>query len=461
MLWRGNVPSQGWLPGLGGTMQTPEGLLSLTVLLAEAALIFAALVAIVGFLYRKAFREVTRYRSAEQQVRNDRAAYLEYIRGKLQRLATKYGMERPESARPLHAALVRSPMSPHEVGVELFREFLAAEVRATEKAIAGSASFWSIRHSETRSILKSFEAAAQAMAGSERTAMPGEVTETAAPRRDDARIAQLQSRLAKRDARIGELEREVEQLESYRARFLELHGSAVAEMGANQDFRSELREGLRRDAGGEEVEELLSRYEVRRNSHEKLVGRYDMYFSEASEGAQWPDEPGEEGAGTARWRSALSDSQAAVDDNTAQLVSALEEQSHLIGALKDKLDRATEKELKLRQYYNREIRQLEQNAHDNQTTLKTLQHENYRLKRRVRRLLTSGERELQRGQGRQRMETALETYSKQALDAQARVKVVEAQLAQAHRENRDLKRRLEAGDLTGGAALLKPDSPVH
>lgn len=442
-------------------MHTPEGLLSLTVLLAEAALIFAALVAVVGFLYRKAFREVSRYRSAEQQVRDDRAAYLEYIRGKLQRLAAKYGMERPESARPLHAALVRAPMSPHEVGVELFREFLAAEVRATEKAIAGSASFWSIRRGETRSILKSFEAAAKAMEGPEGGSRPEADPEPSPPRRDDARIAQLQGRLAKRDARIGELEREVEQLESYRSRFLELHGSAVAEMGANQEFRTELHDGLRRDASGDDVAELLARYEARRHSHEKLVGRYDMYFNEASAGAPWPEEPGKAGAGGERWRSALDDSQAAIDENTAQLVSALEEQSQLIGALKSQLDRASEKEMKLRQYYGREIRQLEQNAWDNQLTLKSLQSENYRLKRRMRRLLTSGERELQRGQGRQRMEAALETYSKQALDAQARVKVLEAQLAQAHRENRELKHRLESGGVANDPEFLKQDTPAR
>ncbi|MDN3519704.1 hypothetical protein QWY84_19010 [Aquisalimonas lutea] len=346
-------------------MDSSSLFLTFLVVAVEVAIVSAALGGVSWWLYRRAFTEAQAFKSEKRHLIQRRDAHLRFLKERISNLDMRRHRQKGAESRLEN----------------LERRILEEDKTHTEAAQNRDAEIWDLRTTSTKSLIDTVRAMdPNALDGAGSTSGTKQDTNHA-----------LRRSLKERDEQAERQRREIQQLSPFRDAWLRLHRYAQRESAENVALRETLR-GLSTDpATAKAIQDALQTYANDRAALDDYLEATAASFDDAS-----PKQ-----AQRARRRQQRMDRMHKVVDTASSRMDAasqkfpavLNDQNEAISDLEFKLERAEQAQQVIRQNYSREIQRLKKNNQDAESTARSLEKENRRLRQRVRNLIRLSQEE--------------------------------------------------------------------
>ncbi|MFO7859224.1 MAG: hypothetical protein R6V11_09965 [Ectothiorhodospiraceae bacterium] len=332
--------------------------LTTVVVAIEIALISLALGAIAWWSYRKAVTEAQALRTEKNQLAERRHAHLRFVQEQLDVLERRRRRQKGGESRLDH----------------LERRILEEDRKHTEAARKRDTAIWDLRTQSTKALID----AVQAM-------YPRALDDTGHANGGQEPTQALRRTLKQREELLEKQRRELQQLRPFRDAWLRLHRYARRESAENAAMRRALRDIPAEPDTVMAIRNTLDGASTERAALDDYLAATAASFDEAS-----PEQARQARRRTqriSRLRTVVDTSSARAHAASERFPAVLKEQTQAISDLEGKLERAQHAQQVIRQGYSREIQQLKKNHHDAESTARSLERENRRLRERVRNLI--------------------------------------------------------------------------
>lgn len=333
-------------------------ILTAVVFAVEIALISLILGAVAWWFYRKAATDAQTLRTEKNQLAERRQAHLRFIQEQLDVLERRRRRQKGGESRL----------------DQLQRRILEEDRKHTEAARKRDAAIWDLRSQSTKALIE----AVQAMD-------PRALDETGHAHGGQDPTQALRRTLKQREDQLEQQRRELQQVRPFRDAWLRLHRYARRESAENAALRRALRDIPAEPDTVMAIRNTLDNAAKERAALDDYLAATAASFEDAS-----PEQARQARRRTrriSRLRKVLDTSSARAHAASERFPKVLKEQTQAISDLEGKLDQAKHTQQVIRQSYSREIQQLKKNHQDAESTARSLERENQRLRQRVRNLI--------------------------------------------------------------------------